>query len=360
MKSALRRQNWLIDFLIEDKYRIYRHVLICVYLVSTEFWDINDQREYSGNHDVYRYIGKMLLFLLAVYINMYILVPQVLFKDRYLPYLSALVTLTALAYLLPNNLYRFFFNDYYIASGREQPGIFGSIIPNINILGVAIFASTSIKLFQRWKADVTRMSDLEKNSLETELRELKNQINPHFLFNMLNNVNALIQKDSERASTVVLKLSQFLRYQLYEAGEETVSLQSEIDFLDDLLELEKIRRDEFTFTITNNDFKKTPQLLLPPGLFLAFVENAVKHSADSDNPSSVDLSFWIDDRMVVFICRNTKPEYPAFANQGGLGLVNIKRRLELLYAQTFRLHILDLPNTYEVKLSIPYEQYYRG
>jgi two-component system LytT family sensor kinase len=267
MQLKARRQNWFVDFLIEDKYRMYRHVLIWVYLIFTEFWDANNQRQYTGNYDSYRYIARILLFLLAVYSNMYILVPRLLFRDHYFTYLVALIAMVAITYLLPGMFFNYFFAESRLP-GRHSGGFFSEIVPNINVLGVAVFASTSIKLFQRWKLDSTRMSDLEKTTLEIELRELKNQINPHFLFNMLNNVNVLIQKDAQKASAVVMKLSDFLRYQLYETSGGSVSLQSEIKFLEDFLELEKIRREDFSFTILNSNAAGCADLELPPGLFL--------------------------------------------------------------------------------------------
>ena len=95
MKPTSHRQNWFIDFLVEDKYRLYRHLLIWVYLIFTEFQDAATQKQYSGSYDLYRNIIKMLLFLLAVYANMYILVPKLLFSDRYLMYLSALLIVIA-------------------------------------------------------------------------------------------------------------------------------------------------------------------------------------------------------------------------------------------------------------------------
>jgi two-component system LytT family sensor kinase len=352
MQLKACRQNWFVDFLIEDKYRLYRHLMIWVYLIFTEFWDSNNQRQYKGNYDSYRYIARILLFLLAVYSNMYILVPRLLFRDQYLTYLVALIAMVAATYLLPGMFYNYFFAQYRL-SGQHSDGFFSEIVPNINVLGVAVFASTSIKLFQRWRLDSIRMSDLEKTTLEIELRELKNQINPHFLFNMLNNVNVLIQKDAQKASAVVLKLSDFLRYQLYETSGGSVSLQSEIKFLEDFLELENIRREEFSFAILNRNTTEPVNLELPPGLFLTFVENAVKYSADPDAPSSVQLSFGLCEGRLEFTCVNTKPEIPFFARPGGLGLTNIARRLDLLYAEAYALDIQNLPGSYKVKLNVP-------
>jgi two-component system LytT family sensor kinase len=352
MQKAIYRQNWFVDFLIEDKYRAYRHIMIWVYLVVTEFQDANFRSQYSGNYDNYRYVARILLFLAAVYVNMYVLVPKLLFNDRYFTYLIALISMTSVTYFLPGSVYRYYFDTYRLPTAQTFD-FFTEIVPNINELGVAIFGSTSIKLFQRWKMDSTRMSDLEKTTLEIELRELKNQINPHFLFNMLNNVNVLIQKDAIKASAVVLKLSDFLRYQLYETSGGSVSLQSEIKFLADFLELEKIRREEFSFTILNRNATEPADLELPPGLFLTFVENAVKYSADPDAPSSVQLSFGLCEERLEFTCVNTKPEIVYSAKPGGLGLTNIARRLDLLYVKAYSLEIQDLPGLYKVNLKVP-------
>jgi len=352
MQLKASQQNWFVEFLIEDKYRLYRHLLIWAYLIFTEFGDSNNRRQYTGNYDLYRYIARILLFLLAVYSNMYILVPKLLFRDHYFTYLVALVTMVAVTYLLPNMFYGYFFSEYRL-SGPRSGGFFSEIVPNINVLGVAVFSSTSIKLFQRWRQDSKRMSDLERTTLEIELRELKNQINPHFLFNMLNNVNVLIQKDAKKASAIVVKLSDFLRYQLYETSGGSVLLQSEIKFLEDFLELEKIRREEFSFSIINSNANEPADLELPPGLFLTFVENAVKYSADPDAPSSVQLSFGLCEGRLEFTCVNTKPEIVCSAKPGGLGLTNIARRLDLLYTEDYSLDIQNMPGLYKVNLNVP-------
>lgn len=221
-----------------------------------------------------------------------------------------------------------------------------------------VFSSTSIKLFQQWARDTARINELETNSLQLELKELKNQINPHFLFNMLNNVNVLVKKNPEKASAIIMKLSDFLRYQLYDNNQPSVLLLSEIQFLNDFMELEKIRRDDFNFRIAieNEDSNSNmiSQLVLPPNLFTTFIENAIKHSADLDHPSKIDISFTIHKRELVFICSNTKPAEPIDGQQkGGLGLVNTRRRLDLLYAKDYKLDIDDTDKKYTVTLTLP-------
>lgn len=342
IKDTRYHQNWLVSFLIEKRYRLYRHTLIWAYIILTEFHQPN------GPHVKLRIV----LFFSAVYVNMYLLIPALLLKDRYFTYLFTLVTIIFVTYFLPAWIFDYY-PEVYQKEAEKSQSVFWDIIGNMNLLGIAVFSSTAIKLLQRSKIDSTRINDLEKNTLQIELRELKNQISPHFLFNMLNNVNVLIQKDTQKASTVVMKLSEFLRYQLYEISGSSVSLQSEIKFLRDFMELEKIRRDDFHFTVTNNNPAETARMLLPPGLFLTFVENAVKHSADSNAPSSVDLSFSICEEKLIFICTNTKPQQPSFTKSGGLGLANITRRLDLLYGKTYVLNIENQHESYKVDLGIP-------
>jgi two-component system, LytTR family, sensor kinase len=247
---------------------------------------------------------------------------------------------------------------YTFVDNGQETNSFQNLFITVHMLTLMVFASTSIKLFQRWARDNNRINELEKNSLQMELRELKNQINPHFLFNMLNNVNVLVKKDPDKASTIILKLSDFLRYQLYDNNQHSVLLLSEIQFLNDFMELEKIRRDDFNFRLSieneSNNENMISQLVLPPNLFITFIENAIKHSIDLDDPSEVNITFKIYKKELVFICSNTKPVEPSeTCNKGGLGLANVKRRLELLYGKDFKLKIEDETKNYTTTLTLP-------
>jgi len=357
MKDTPSRQSWFVDFLVIDRYRFHRHLLIWIYIILTEIPNFNGIKRYSGNYDLYYGATKLLLFIPMVYMNMYILVPKLLFKDRYFVYLFTILMMIlimiSITQVLSNSIFDHFFRTYRLTNDQQNYGTLTAIIDNLNVLGIAVIASTSIKLLQRWKKDSTRINDLEKSTLQIELRELKNQINPHFLFNMLNNVNVLVSKDPEKASTIIKKLSQFLRYQLYETRGQAVSLQSEMTFLQDFLELEKIRRDEFIFKIDNEQPAEVLDTFLPPGLFLTFIENAVKHSADTEAPSSISLSFKNAGKSLIFTCINTKPIEPSFTQVGGLGLANIIRRLDLLYGKSYKLDIQNGEDLYKVSLSIP-------
>jgi LytS/YehU family sensor histidine kinase len=227
----------------------------------------------------------------------------------------------------------------------------------VNLLGfcfiftVFIGPSTFFKLLQQWMRDTNRIHELEKATIESELEQLKKQVNPHFLFNTLNNVNVLTQTDPERASQVLTRLSDLIRFQLYDSVKEQIFLNSDIHFLTDYLNLEKIRRDNFEFSIsTKGDIANQ---LIPPLLFIPFVENAVKYSLDSENKSYIYLSFEVERSILYFVCINSKPGKKIMPQKsGGLGLANVKRRLELIYNEKYTLDIKEDENTYQVNLCL--------
>jgi LytS/YehU family sensor histidine kinase len=212
-------------------------------------------------------------------------------------------------------------------------------------------ASAAIRLFQRWLKDTKRIHELETATIRSELEQLRNQISPHFLFNMLNNANVLTHKNPQKASEVLIKLSDILRYQLYDCVMPHVLLTSEIHFLNDFLNLENIRRDHFDFFISQEG--NMDGIQLAPLLFITFVENAVKHNADPQNASYVYVYFSNINDKLIFQCVNSKPGFKIINSlQGGLGLVNVQRRLNLLYPERHTLVIHDEQDKYQVTLTI--------
>lgn len=358
--------NKMVDFLIEGKYRFWRHALVWVYVFFFFILTKDFHGQSSGLYWLKSCMWNM-YFLSMFYFNMYVLVPKVLFRENYVGYFILLTMIIVGSYLGLVSVSEHYLNGYVLtrsdefdrhAGSLEQKiGSFKEFAAAVHMIVLMVFASTSIKLFQRWARDARRIGELETNSLQMELRELRNQVNPHFLFNMLNNVNVLVRKNPDQAIATIHKLSDFLRYQLYENHSQSVLLLPEIQFLNDLLELEKMRRDDFTFSLKMKNDSANPDkltnLMLPPNLFISFVENAIKHSADADNPTNVEVSFTITDDSLVFKCSNSKPEEIRQSKTGGLGLANIKRRLELLYADTYHLGISEDKSNYSLTLTLP-------
>lgn len=160
-------------------------------------------------------------------------------------------------------------------------------------------------MFRRWIISGRKISELENTTMQTELQQLKNQINPHFLFNMLNNANILVKEDPDEASQILGKLNDLLRYQFNDSTRKEVSLNADIQFLTSFLELEKVRRDHFEYLVSKEGDMN--HVCVPPLLFIPFVENAVKHNPDSDNLSYVHIYFTLHDHELSFRCENSKP-----------------------------------------------------
>jgi len=272
-------------------------------------------------------------------------VPRFLLRKKYLEYALSVVSGIILAYAV-----------HQVASYYFKPGLLPHQDDDINfftysfMIMVLIIASAAVKLFQQWISDAQLIHDLELARAGAELEQLKNQINPHFLFNMLNNANVLIEDDPRKASQVLVKLGDLLRYQLYDSSRDKVLLTSEIHFLEDFLNLEKVRRDNFNFLISKEGGLSGVQV--PPLLFISFVENAVKHNNDAAKSSYVNLFFEVRPDALFFKCINSKPAVRASSKPGGLGMSNIQRRLELLFPSAHDLKIEDRPETYCVTLTL--------
>jgi LytS/YehU family sensor histidine kinase len=334
----------LFRFFISDKQRIYRHLLFVAFLALVMF---TSKPQFVEPALTVIRISLLALFILLFYTNMYILVPRFFFKNRFVAYALSVVAMIAIITLV-------YMVAWQILGPYRRPGVMkGAInIPTLSfVVVVFIAASTAIKLFQRAVQDSIRINELEKTTMRAEMEQLKNQINPHFLFNMLNNANVLTQKDPAKASQVLMKLSDLLRYQLYDSTRASVLLTADIHFLEDFLNLEKIRRDQFECIVSKQG--ELTGIQVAPLLFITFVENAIKHNIDLENKSYVHLYFNVYNNVLHFKCVNSKPRLITTRKDvGGLGLANVKRRLELIYPERHMLQIDDNIDIYSVSLTI--------
>lgn len=336
-------KNLMLQFFVSKKYQWFRHSILIVFSIMALYYT---EPEYTEPTETYSRIMLFLQVMVMSYVNMYYLVPKFLFKNNYLAYSISAITVIVLV-ALTHNLFAAVFESKLLPHQND----------NINIVSfsfvtlVLIIASAAVKLFQQWVLDAQLIYELKQAKTSAELEQLKNQINPHFLFNMLNNANVLTKKDPDKASQVLMKLSDLLRYQLYDSARDKVFLTSDIHFLEDFLNLEKIRRDSFDFIISKEGNLNGVQI--PPLLFISFVENAVKHNNDSEKASYVNLEFKSHNDELLFKCVNSKPIVKAVKNNsGGLGLTNIQRRLQLLFPDAHELKIEDSKETFRVTLSI--------
>ncbi|GEM_PF-26751 len=343
----------LSSFLIDDKYRIYRHLIMQVFILIISignFFDAPDKINLSANR-VYGWLGYYVFLNVLVYFNVYVLYPRFLAKKK-----LALYILSVVAFTIAMGVVMMWLQDqfYDIAVIHQEPTA-AAIILNItsSILAMALFIGgiAALLSLKQWMTNKHRMVHLKAATSESELKYLKSQINPHFLFNMLNNANILIEDEPEKATDILQNLDKLLQYQLGGSLQEKVKLNDDIRFLSHFLELEKTRRDQFEYMISIEG--DTDNAEVAPLLFIPFVENAVKHNADSKNGSFVHILFCLQDGRLTFTCSNSVSENTAPPKEkGGLGLTNIKRRLDLLFGENYSLEQTKTDSIYTATLQI--------
>jgi sensor histidine kinase YesM len=336
--------DFFLQFFTNQKYRVIRHSLLILLLIASTWKNTLPE---PINAIIHLFLALVILSLF--YFNMYYLVPRYLFKDKFLHYCAYIALIIGIV-VLSLTVFKYVFAPNFKEPHKskfEELNLFSAVF----ILIILIASSSTIKLFQRLIVDSNRISELESITAKVELEQLKNQINPHFLFNMLNNANVLTKRDPEKASQVLMKLGDLLRYQLYDSTRNFVLLTGDIHFLEDFLNLEKIRRDNFESIVSKTGDLSGVQIA--PLLFVIFVENAIKHNMDAEKESFVHLFFKVHDDELHFKCVNSKPALTiSNQKQGGLGLVNIKRRLQLLYPENHKLHIMEDADSFTVYLTI--------
>lgn len=212
---------------------------------------------------------------------------------------------------------------------------------------------TLMKGFITWYTEIHIKELLSKKNLQTELALLKAQINPHFLFNTLNNIDILIEKNAQTASVFLKKLSDILRFILYDTQEERIPLTLELEYIQKYIDLQNIRTANEEF-VTYEVRGETNKQLIPPMLFIPFIENAFKHSTNKKIKEAILIRMEMaGDNKVIFQCKNViSAEKTIPSRNGGLGIELIRQRLQLLYADKHMLTIHQSPETFEVDLTI--------
>lgn len=214
-------------------------------------------------------------------------------------------------------------------------------------------ANTGIKLIYQSMRDEQQMEVLKRQNLQAEMDYLKYQINPHFFMNTLNNIHALIDIDTESAKNAVIELSKMMRYVLYDSGREIISLNRDIQFLKNYIELMRIRYTDDVDIRVEYPRDLPEQVSIPPLLLIVFVENAFKHGISYNRSSFIHLRIEYADKTVTGTLSNS--HHPAAATkQAGIGLENVRKRLALIYGEkNYTLDIREEEQTYTVKLVIP-------
>lgn len=332
--------NPIISFLGDKKYRLYRHVLLQLFVLivsSSVLFEDSGELNLSADR-LYALGGLWLVINLIIYANIYFLVPRYLFKGSLLRYIFFAFLLLLASSILLDIFEIFFFNPDREFSAANLTNAILNVLGTVFTLGLVIVGVATCMLLKKWMEENIRVEQLKAATLQVELEFLKSQINPHFLFNMLNNANILAKNKPELASEILTKLDDLLCYQINDSTRDKVYLSADIAFLRDFLDLEKTRRDEFEYTISKEGDINNVQVA--PLLFIPFVENAIKHNHNHEGLSYIHLSFSVHQNILKFCCVNSvapEEEQEEVKKVGGLGLANIQRRLDLLYKDNYML-----------------------
>ncbi|MFR4245134.1 MAG: sensor histidine kinase [Phocaeicola coprophilus] len=261
-------------------------------------------------------------FFVLFLIHNFLLVPQLFLKKYYVRYMLAVIfTIDILFLYMPG----------WLEALHPQPPLH----------------------FLKSLRDDEMLKDLERQRLESELQYLKYQLNPHFFMNTLNNIYALVDLNTEQAKKTIIELSKLMRYVLYEANKNQISLEHEIQFLENYIALMKLRyinnlniRTEFPVVV--------PCVQIPPLLFISLLENAFKHGVSYQEPSFIEVRIELADEGVIFNCKNSKHTHAHKDAYHGIGIDNIKKRLHLLYGNNYTFTTNERENCFEVLLIIPF------
>jgi len=288
---------------------------------------------------------------LMIYITNYILIPFLLYKKKYALFVICFIGMILTSSITKMQIIGQLTNDPITYSLRENLKIrvYDNILPHFFL----VTAGAAIKfMFDQLKLQ-KRIADLAKEKAEAELNFLKSQINPHFLFNSLNSVYFLIDKNNPDARQALHKFSDMLRYQLYEANGEKIPIEKEIDYLQDYVHLQQLRKDE-NYKVQFNCAAEVKNFSIEPLLLIPFVENAFKHiSHRPDGNNFVKLDMTRSNGYFEFAVENSREKGVYTTEQhGGIGMNNVKRRLELLYPKAYQLDVDDNANTFKINLKL--------
>ena len=347
------------------RYRFLLHILFWTGMVLYDglIWGMID--------GVYgeKFISSLIelpLKISATYFTLYVLIDRLLMQKKYTAFLLLLVLSMAGFGIILRAISYYIIYPVYYPDGLGMPLLFLpkiliSIFVTYSI--VAIVASFHLIKHYYKHQEATKLlrqtaEQLEKEKLEAELKLLKSQINPHFLFNTLNNLYVLTLNNSAKAPEMVHRLSQLMSYMLYDSNQSEVSLEKEVQYIRNYIDLEKVRYGE-RLEVMLRIYEKIENIMVPPLLILPFVENSFKHGASNQlNNGWIHIDVGVQEKILIIKVENSKPEFNTenkFAS--GIGLANVKKRLKHLYDERYSLQLFDEQDTYlaVLKLSLDNE-----
>lgn len=358
-------RHWLV------KYKLYHLPFWLVYhygwwaVYTNSIWE--PAQIILGTEQFWKYFAYVIFQAAGVYFNLYFLIPRLLKKRRFLPYLASLTLTIGITSACIVMGYQF----TAFSAGESLSTVFNLDHNSLwRLFKTAALPSTiasmtlamSIKLAKDWIALQQRQQLLEKEKLSTELKLLKSQFNPHFLFNTINSIFVLIHKNPDQASEALAKFSHLLRHQLYESNDAQIPLAHELTYLENYIELACLRQDQHISTQVDIRHEGAANFGIAPFLLISFLENAFKHvSQFPDQANWIKIQLHLHEQQLFFQVDNSidtqRPQQQSVDQVGGIGLQNVARRLALLYPGQHELLIQKDQTHFEVSLRLTLAAY---
>ncbi len=362
------------NFFTGNKIKIFLHVLAWTILLGLPLYFV--QRFEVGKDFIWLYYISNVVSGIIFYLNYLVLVPRFFFEKKKLRYYLTVFGMLVFFFFASNGLNELVFKYVpgqakTVSPGRQQnemrePGppapdkflgrppfrqmhLFNYVFTSMFL----VFFSVGLRVLERHSDIEKWQKELEKEKLNSELAFLKNQISPHFFFNTLNNIYSLISINQEDSQKAILKLSKLMRYLLYESEQGNTKLSNEIEFMNNYIDLMKLRMSEkinLAISFPENYEDKS----IPPLLFIPFIENAFKHGISYREKSFIDISMTTKQDSISFRCVNSiaKSREDSDSGHSGIGLENVSKRLNLLFPGKHELKINKMDTEFEILLQI--------
>lgn len=343
--NKMNKQTFLYQFLIEPRYRIARHILLLAAVTAVSLnqniYTFGARIEQLGNQVYLAGLCTLISYFIVGYLHLYLLVPRLLLKKKYQVYILCSSVSVLLLILLR------YVQEYWIFTSSGIPPVRGSYLNMVSILDslsdymlnmICITGISMTVLLKHWMTENQRVNQLERKQIQSEVDNLKEQVNPSLLFNTLNRTGVLSKSEPQKAADMVLRLSQLLRYQLYDGARDKVLLNSEINFLTHYLALEKFYSDTFDYQIVSD--KALTGVLIPPLLLVPIIQYALKRTVKQEKRPSILLQADREGEEIHITCRFDDPTEPEMKE-----LDSLKARLDLLYPENYSLSVTQEKTT---------------
>ena len=333
---------------------ILSHLLVWLVLFSMPYL-LSYGQEQDINRIIIHFWVPMVLSVVIFYSNYFMLIDQFLFTKKMVLFILINIIIIVCFIFLKEVIENTFFQD--IMKSRTKGGNSGPPFKMIIYTQMLMFMapllfSIAVKTTKRWAKTDAERKEAENVKLQSELQHLHYQLQPHFFFNSLNNIYAMVDISPNQAKTSIHSLSKLMRYMLYETDVELMSLSKEIDFMKKYIDLMKLRVSDKTKVIYNFPSEETG-IKIAPLLFISLIENAFKHGVSASKESEITIQMTILEKTVLFTIENDNfPKKTDDKSGSGIGLQNLEKRLQLLYAGNHQLKTILKNNRFSVHLEI--------